>query len=424
MKRDLLTEYLDYTDGTEPHKIYYRWSAIGSIGALIGRNRCIPFGHMRLFPNFYIMLLGDPSARKSTAIKITKRIIAQSNYDTFSSDRTSREKFLLDLAGDPEEDILVKGKKGEDITSLNLWGDSGTFLPREVFIVADEFNDFTQVGNIDFYTSLANMWDYDDAETPYRDRVKNSKSVSIYQPTISLLGGNTQENFAKAFPPEILGHGFLARLLIIHGEPSGRKIAWPEPPDAKKTEEIVKSFTEVFRQGRKEKTLIHPKAKKLLAEIYENQYNILDPRFKHYNNRRYTHLLKLCIIITAAAFEEELTDELVIYANTILSAAEFSMPKAIGEFGKSKTSDVSNKTLSILSNATKPISAKILWRAMHKDLDRISALSELLHGLSAADRIQYVKVGNDGGWLPKKEVPDAANFVNWDLLTEEERNLL
>lgn len=427
---DFLSQYLRYTTDTESHKVYHRWSAITSIGALLGRHKYISFGHGKIYANFYCMLLGEPGARKSSAIKLIKKLLSSSGYETFSADRSSREKFLLDLSGyeDDEVSSLVKAtKRGEDVTETQLWGSNSKREPAEVFIVADEFNEFVSAGNVDFYTTLGNLWDWDDEGRNFEDKVKNSKSVSIYQPTVSLLGGNTQENFARAFPPEILGHGFLSRLLLIHGIPSGRKIAFPTTPTQEATAAIIGRISSMQReaaQGAGE-LLVGAPARELLEKIYIEQTEVADPRFKGYNTRRYTHLLKLCIITASVMGVAIINREVVIYANTMLAAIEQKMPDAIGEFGKGRHSDVASKVLDILTHAMLPIPAKKLYIAVRKDIDNMRSMTEILNNLQFADRIQFVPLpGGKGGWLAKKEVSSEVKYVDWSLLSEEERNML
>jgi hypothetical protein len=118
---------------------------------------------------------------------------------------------------------------------------------------------------------------------------------------------------------------------------------------------------------------------------------------------------------------ESITEEVVIYANTMLSAIEITMPLSIGEFGKSKHSDVSHKIIEALNAAKAPMTVKQLWTVVRKDLDRIVLLGEILNNLQLAEKVQYIK---DKGWLPRKEVAAEVKLVDWSLLTEEERNVL
>lgn len=416
--------YLAYTEETESPVIYHRWCLISAIGALLGRKYYLQHGRFRVFPNLYCMLIGHPGTRKSSAVKGVKKLILSGGYDTIAANRTSKEKFLLDLEGGADNEAF-QGSGGkavyDSVTANNLWGpDSNMQEPREVFVMADEFNEFIGLGNIEFCSLLGDLWDWDDEKTPYKQRLKNSKSVEIYQPTISILGGNTPENFAAAFPPTIMGQGFLSRLLLIHGEMTGKQYAFPPEPRKEDTDKLIEFFSDL-RTTYHGATSLSSVARSMLETIYIGWRPLEDVRFKSYNTRRFTQLLKLCLIVSAASFRKEVTEHDVIFANTILAAAERLMPKALGEFGKSKNSDVTNKVMDLLEGTTKPLTTKEIWMHVHKDLEQIKQLGEILMSLSHAEKIQHIK---DRGYLPKKKAAEVPIFVDWELLTEEERRML
>jgi len=421
--------YLEYTLETEPPAIYHRWSAITSISALLGRSLYIRHGHFRIFPNLYTMLLGDTGSRKSSAIKMVKQLLEASGYESFAAEKTSKEKFLLDLEGlqvDGEEALsgsaARKAANYDSLTERNLWGEENYEFapPREVFICADEFNDFSGSGNMEFYTTLGNFWDWDNPKIPYRSRVKNSRSISIFQPTVSILSGNTPENFARAFPPEIMGQGFLSRLLLIHGKRREKSIAFPENPPQDETDKMVEHFRRVLGRGREGLFEIDGEAKELLTLIYDKWTDLPDIRFKSYSNRRFTQLLKLCLITSIAMWKDEVDLEAVLYSNTILTAAENVMPAGLGEFGKARNSDVTHKVMQFLQGARKPINYKEIWNVVRNDLDKPAALQDLLQGLAAAEKVQHVP-GGTGGWLPRVALVSDPEFVDFTLLSEEER---
>lgn len=421
---DLIDAYLEYTADTEPPRIYYRWSLITGVSALLGRGIFVQHGNSRIFPNLYCMLIGDPGTRKSTAIKATKRLLSAAGYDNFAADKSSKEKFLLDLAGEEDGDLLPvngKSKTVDKVTERNLWGD-GTDTPtepKEVFIVADEFNEFAGVANLDFYTTLGNMWDWDDVDRPFTQRFKTSKSVSIWQPTVSILGGNTPDNFARAFPPEIIGQGFFSRLLLIHGQRTGRKITFPRVPDVAETKALVEYLQHIRRRYQFGSITISRSGYELFDNIYQGWRDLPDPRFLSYSNRRFMHLLKMTMVITAMDNADIITPELIIEANTILSAAEALMPRALGEFGKARNSDITNRIMELINNANAPITAQQIWAKVGVgNLKDIQELQGMMSGLGQAGKVQYV-VGK--GYLPKKEVYKPPEYVDWKYLTEEER---
>lgn len=418
---DFISVYLDYMQETEPPYIYHRWCAITSIGALLGRNCYLRLGHFRVFPNLYTMLIGEPAARKTTAIKLARRLVAASGYETFADDKGAKEKFMANLAGVTEEDLASLGSRRkravEDITSESLFGTEGTDkTPREVFVVADEFSEFSGTGNAEFLTTLGNVWDWDDETVPFKWGFRTSKSLNIWQPTISILGGNTPEKFARTLPLEIIGDGFLSRMILIHGEKSDREYYKPPVPVEEDTKQIVEFLTSIRSCATGEFT-IDPSADPFLEKIYKGSRVIEDVRFKSYNNRRYTQLLKLCIIHAAARFSNVVDAEIVLVANTVLTAAEMAMPRALGEFGKNRQSDTVNKVMDIINAARAPVSIKELWIQVSKDLSKTDELTNILSNLLLAEKIQKVS----GKYLPRRIANGDKPFVNWDLLTEEER---
>lgn len=434
--QDIFTNYFRFVSDTEPPVIYHRWSYLTSLSALLGRKVHVELGHFRIFPNLYVMLLGEPATRKSTSIKMVKRLVAGSGYSTFAFDKTGKEKFLLDLEGVEDDTHLGPGNtkmKDKDndydtsTTAQNLWGDeSGE--PREVFIVADEFNEFIKPGDTEFHTTLGNMWDWDNESGAFTQRLKTSRSVSIFQPTITLLSGSTPDLFAKAFPPEAIGTGFLSRMLLIHGERSGRRIPFPSAPDSVLGASISAYFAAVRDQaGRGSNSGLVGKsvsATEMLSDIYMNPTPIPDLRFKAYNERRFTQLLKLCLILAVAKFKAEIGVEEVIQANTYLTHAEFLMPKAMGEFGKNQNSDIANRVVDYLDRATKPISMKELWSEIgRRDLKDQRELASIVGGLVAGDKVQVI-TGQLNGFLPKKQVRKIPRHVDWSLLSKEEEQML
>jgi len=416
----LFDRYFTYAEKTEPPLIFHRWSLLTCLGAHLGRQYRLPFGDFNIFPNQYIMLLGDPGTRKSTAIKLAKKVLASAGYDKFSAERTSKEKFLLDLEG-VEDDEGAKVASSNEVMR-NLFGDDVPMGdPREVFITADEFNEFVGSSNLEFLSLLGSLWDWDSPDAPFKQRLKTSRSVNIYQPTINILAGNTHAGFSEAFPPQAIGQGFLSRLILVYGESSGKKIAFPERPSDTLKTEIVSTFREIKLRVQGDAKLTD-KARGMLQTIYHSFEGLEDARFKHYSTRRYTHLLKLCLLSSAANLRTEINAEDVLFANTLLTFTEHKMPNAMGEFGKAKNADVAARIISVLSEAKAPLDIPQLWKQVQSDLDRPEDLNKLLQGLLQGGKIQYVsrtKTSNLQGYLiVRKMLSNKAVYVDYSLLKE------
>ena len=408
---DFFQAYFDYVGPTEAPASYHRWTAISCLGALLGRQAYIPFGHGMLYPNQYIMLMGSPGTRKGTAMNIGTKLLRAAGYSRFCPDRLSKERFLMEMKPYNEEELMPDA----DLELLNV------DAPSEVYVVAEEFTDFVGQSNMEFMTMLTKLWDN---MTRYEHPKIHGKSIVVDQPTVSIYGGNTVQGLALAIPPEALGNGFMSRVLFIHAEPTGKKITFPAPPDARLREDLVARLREI-RENFKGAVEYTPEGKALLDQIYKNCLEVDDIRFKHYGTRRFTHLLKLCIIFSAARFEQEVSARTVIEANTVLVAAEQRMPKALGEFGKSRYSEVSTSILSVLSTATHPLTVNEIFKKVGKDISKLSELTDIMRNLMYADKAQVFTIQGKQGYLPKvaetKEWP--SDLVDFSYLTKEERTL-
>lgn len=414
MQDNFLSAYLEYTTDTECPIVFHRWSALSMLGAWLGPNLSFGLGHFTVKPNLYVMLMGSPGTRKSTAIKIAASTLSKVGYTRIAADRSTKEKFLLDLAGVEDEQ---SGTVGTLSVEENIFGaEAGD--AAEILIAADEFNSFIGNGNIEFLSMLGVLWDYNGV---FKNRVKNSKSVEIKDPTVSILAGNTPTGFSLAFPVESIGQGIFSRILLVHGEPSGKKITFPKPPSLAATKEIL-DYLVAIRRDCVGTLNLTPQAELLLDKIYKSHEGIGDVRFESYSNRRFTHLLKLCIIVTASRISTTITEWDVIFANTILTHTEHSMPQALGAFGKARHSDVSHKVLQVLETSQGLVSLKDLWGHTHTDLDRMSDLADILRNLVAADKI----IQHSTGFLLRRKVIEEVSdgLVDYSLLTEEERKYL
>lgn len=408
----LFDAYFDYIGIAETPLTYVRWSLMASLGAYLGRSVHFPFGDFRIFPNMYVMLIGDPGARKSTAIKQMRKILSACDYTTFAGDKTSKEKFLLDLEG--EED-----KTANQVMEV-MFGADGLQEPREVFVSADEGNEFFGAGNLEFLSLLGSLWDWDDESRPFEQRFKNSKSIKIWQPTISILAGNTHANLMECFPPQAIGQGFMSRMLFIFAEASSIKIPFPQRPPDHLKQRMIDLMVNV-RDTMSGEISMTKKAEEMLANLYRGFKPLEDVRFQHYSTRRFNHLIKICTVVAAARFSMEVDPCDVIMANSILKLAEHKMPQALGEFGKAKNSDTTNKIMALLMGSDHPVPETAIWQQVRHDLDKPDDMQRLLAGLLQADKIQYIQTATAGlrGYTPvRKALKESELYVRYDWLRE------
>ncbi len=417
---DYMSTYLAYTSQTESPTFYHRWCALSSLAAWIGRDIYFPWGTGKIHCNMYVMIVGLSAARKSTAIKMSTKMLKQAGYAKFAASKTRQEKFLIDLAEDGNS--IDGGMEGDDILDVNLFGGAGGIEdkpPAEVFVAADEANNFIGVNNMDFMSILGDLYD---KEGVFEYKLKNSKSVYINEPHIDMLLGNTFVGFNKLFPPEAAEQGFFSRVLFIYAEPVGKRYSILPTPDPALLEKLKTTLAAIKEKVRGE-IGISPEALELLDKIYFSSESMNDPRFDAYEGRRNIHLLKLAMLSMAARLSTTINIGDIIEANTVLTYTEHLMPKALGEFGRSRNSSITHKIMELIDAAKTPIGFKAIWKVLHQDFDNRNQLLEILGNLQVADKVQAI---DSNGWLPVKKVrtEGIAGAVDWSILTPEERDLI
>jgi hypothetical protein len=388
---DFFDAYLEYAQvgKSEPPASFHRWTALSMLSALIGRNAHLQFGHGLIYPNQYIMLMGSPGTRKSSAINIGIKLLRKAGYKKFSSDKTSKERFLMDMMEIDSSD--------DDIDDLLDMSVDGT---AETYVAIGEFTDFIGHNNMEFVTMLTNLWD---CPPVYKNPKIHGKSVEVKAPVVNILGGNTSANFALAFPPEALGNGFLSRLIFVYGDTSGRKVTFPPKPD-EDLEQLLVDHLDEIKNKIKGAFSIDAEAIELLDAMYQKDIGIEDVRFKSYATRRFTHLLKIAMLIAASDLRMTVCKQDALKANTILYNAERKMPQALGEFGMSRNSDINNKVLTVLDDARSPMTANDLFKKVSTEVNKLTDLVEVCKNLELAGKIETAKAHGKVGYIRRHEI--------------------
>lgn len=401
----LLKDIIKLAENQEAADFSYLWAGLSCIAAQLARNVYIPFGNGKIYPNLYVMFVGDPGKRKSTAIKDLKKRIKAAGYQNICGDKVTMQKYLLDLAGVGEGSI-----EDSNITEFNLGITLGANDYVESYINQDEFSDFIGINNYPFISLLGNFWDIDE---PYVYRTKNGQSIEIPSPIVNILGATTPSQFNTIFPPAISEQGFLSRLIIVNIPESKRKIARPLPSDASVVEKVVDGLKAVRKLSGE--LVMSDAVWAKLEEIYLSWQPVEDTRFAHYSTRRHTQLLKLCILATCSRYTIEMSVDDVVFANTLLSFTEHFMPQALGQFGKNKDGDVNSKVISYLRSSfptAKSLQDIIIPISTETD---VLSLQKILTNLVVAEKVVAT---SNGKYLPKlpsyKDIK--TSHVDWSML--------
>jgi hypothetical protein len=390
---EVFDEYFDMLEGTSESPLtYHRWTLISAVAALLGRGAYMQFGHEQVHANMFVCLMGNAGTRKSSAISIGRKLLTSANYNKFARERSSKEKFIKDL-GEGFASInrinpaAKKSKSKEALEQLLDEPVEADLIPSEVYICAGELEDFLGQGDGAFISLLTNLWD----NLPHYAHGKmTSQDIYIHQPCINLIGGATPTTFNTVFPPEVIGQGMMSRLILVYGAGVHEKLTIPKAPDPAKLGTFQELMCMIARHGHGEYTY-DAGAYEILDAVYQSDIDLADFRLESYLNRRFTHWLKLCMVVCALNLTKVVTREIAILANTILHYTERDMPTALGEFGKNTKGDTDSRILNAIDkyhtlegNENKQLTADVLFKLVRTDyadlMDYSKALMKLTRG--------------------------------------------
>lgn len=411
----IFSEYFDYVGMSECPTVFHRWAILSAIGALLERRIWLPFGHSKIYPNMYIVLMGSPGTRKGSAIKPAKILLEESGFKFFAPSTTSKET-LWSIISRVNEGRYDDFWDQQDFDPTNL-----AFVPEAspMYVMRDEFTAFLGDRPKSMIETLTDLWDN---PAVFSHPKLRSEDVTIHNPTINILTGTTPSALTNALDTLALSGGFTSRVLFIYSQPKDLRIAWPTPPDEghkaillKRLERIKDLYGEIQ---------LTDEVRDLIAEIYYCTPRIPDARFIYYAQRRQIHLLKLIMVIAAASVTMQPTTRHVIEANTILHASEINMPQALGEFGLARSSTVANAIMEHLKHSEQALSLRELYSEVSRDLNSFRELNEVLNDLITAGKVNKV-ILPDGKQvylanLEWDEMRWPEHLINYDVLTREE----
>lgn len=401
---DYLNNYLAMVEDTESPRLFHVWTAIEAVSMALGRRCFLPFGPMVIFPNQYVLLVGTPGTRKSTAAAIGKRIVRSATGVRFAPQDTAghRQGLVKAMRGSDAPKEFLAGvqinEKDDSIAGLTLnqmaeitdepEDEETKFVAaadkHHIAVISGEFSRFIGQNNLQMLDFLTTMWDGDD----YEYETKNETTI-LRNPLLNILGCTTPTQISNSMPPAAGGQGFLSRIILVYGTRKYKLIARPAVPPLDLVEKVKDDLNHIYYElsGAFEET---PDGRSYSEELYGFPLEITDSRFGYYNERRYTHLIKLAMCLCAARRDRVICREDYEEAHRILRATEKGMPDALGEFGMNPLAALKQSILEFM-RTTKAVPLDELRGHFHRDA-RSSEFTEVINDLVKMGQLSLAQV--------------------------------
>lgn len=401
-----LNDYLQMVEDTESPRIFHIWSAIWAMSSALGRRCWLPFGTMNIYPNHYSLLVGTPGTRKTTAANMGKKLLKQSTGVRFAPSDTGfqRQGLVLALQGaeDTNRDLVNQAElaaRGDSISSLTMLDEitqptdpediRDSFVDEadkhHIAICASEFSRVIGQNNHSMLDFLGERYDGEDYE--YQTRQSH---IKLKNTLINMIACTTPTSISNSLPPQAGGQGFLSRIILVYGAKKYKKVPRPKAPNLELVGRVKESISDAYYKlsgGFSEDS----DAEKYCEELYDYEPEIADSRFVYYTERRFTHLIKLAMVLAASRGELNITKVDYEEAHRILRATEQGMPDALGEFGMNPLAQLKQEILEQLRAQQGPLAMEQVIAMFHRDA-RSNEIMEVVNDLIRSKQATMIQV--------------------------------
>lgn len=308
-----VTDFVASLRGNEVPVAFSSWCAILALSSALKRETWYRWHPERLYPNFYLILVGPAGeAKKGVAIGQFSAVLqGMTEYITAYNVRVMKEMKVFEdkITSEGLAKFLKTYLRGSVIPLLDS---EGKVLMRdghpvtykktaELTIVAEELGTLMSKAryNEDLITNLTALYN-----TKSRGSELTVKRGKVEMPNLftNLIGGTTPDAFRESIPRAALNEGFLSRTIVCYQKACVQ--CYPDPISFGPKREELSSRLAWIAENTVGEWRLSPEAKKLYDAWYERNKKAFDfTRFHSSQRSRFSiHLLKLALILSAQRY--------------------------------------------------------------------------------------------------------------------------
>jgi len=341
--------------------------------------------YFTIYPNLYIVLVGDAGNRKTSAMHSAERLLLEIGNVPLSAECVSKEQLILDMV---DQERAMEGLP-ESYARQRIYS--------PLIVCASELSEFLQISGAGMIGFLTDVYD---KQTDYEHKTKNKGCSIIRGPFLNLIACTTPEWITNYLKADIISGGFSRRAIFVYESEKAGRIPFPKiTPDMQQCWERAVLYGRALQNVRGPFTWL-PETRDFYADWYTKLDIPKDPNTKGYYETKHIQALKIAMLVALSQRTDlVLRPDDFTGALAILTLVEQNLSRVFQSMGKNQLNAASTKLLDILRAspttevklhgvATKInfIVTKRLRTIMWQDLDEENFDKVLLH-LVTTDRV-------------------------------------
>ncbi len=374
-----ISDYIAYVSGNEVPQVYHEWASLSVIASMMGRRVWVDQGDFFIYPNLYVIFVGDPANGKSTAMDLAESI-AEELKIPICPDSVTKEKLTQ----------LLGGKSSPFRRDFKI--DNVVYENTCITIFADEILTLLGTAPLEMVKVLTALYQ---KKGDYKVATKNKGDDLIKRPSVNILGCMTPEVTTSLIKQSIISGGFSRRCIFVYRDRND--LCVPRP---KKTPEQFAAKERCLARGRKISTLKgqfqwHPEAYEFFDDWYgRNKAMTLQHRDMAtigYYRAKDGMLLRVSMLITLSESDDLiLTRPVLERALDLLNDTEKSLHRVFEGAGRNVQSSMAARAITMAERAKdKTVTEKEFFLYLFEDGPR-DEIAQVLHQLVSTDRLRKI----------------------------------
>lgn len=287
-----LDAFLDYTESRDVPLIFRKWAGIATVaGALERKVWVMARPPDPLFPNMYIALVGPPGVGKTFIIKVVRDLWKSLKNHHVARSALTRASLVDSLREAHRQEVVQNNTKVEQFNSL--------------LIASNELTVLLPAYDADFMGTLTDLYD----GHPYGEKKRTQElDYEMDKPQVNIIAGTTPSYLRDLMPEGAWDQGFVSRLFLVYsGENAPTELFKTNGASLGMYNDLIHDLQRIGKLYGEIK--FTSEAAKAISSWHMRKGPPAPdhPRLLHYNTRRTAHLLKLCMVASAAT-----SDRLVV----------------------------------------------------------------------------------------------------------------
>lgn len=365
-----LDRYMELCTDTEVPTLFWKWTGLTLLASALRRHVSMDRGIYRLYPNIYVIFVGPPGSKKSTAGDFGYNNIVRS------------VEAINGFAGRITSEGILR-KLGEVAVNENaptvLESDQSLFLYASELstLLSGRTRSRNTFSIIDFLTAVYSSGTFDEGT--------RTNGFSAYDHIcVNFLAATTPEGVNDLFDRVAIEGGFISRTIILYQEAVTNSEPWPTFSENKRlrVQTLITDLRTISQLNGEVRVMEQART------WFTNWYNTVwrttvpHPDLQQYWVRKFDHLLKISMLLSVAERNDLVVEQKHMeQAASILAEAETWMPVAFNNVDRPRQSRLREQIMTYIREQGGSVARSKLTKRFDHRVSGVKELDEVLSPL-------------------------------------------